>query len=151
MKCMQVFLTALIFALCLFGGKSAALATEVWKERGPANRGQIYIEAEGTAIAPTNAEGPQRKALARRGAVVDLHRNLLKAVFPGNDSMINDRASRETHGFIWGVELLDGRWDGKIYTVTGRVRAGCVSFMSVTSGRAPVKSSCPVRIERDLE
>ena len=126
MKYMQVFLAALIFFLSFFGGKPAALAAEAWKEPGLAKRGQIYMEATGTAIAPTNAKGPQTKALARQGAFVDLYRNLLKAMgsrsMPGHDFAANGGAG--LHGFIRGVELLDGRWDGKSYTGTGRVRAG---------------------------
>jgi hypothetical protein len=45
MKHMQVFLTASIFALCLFGGKPAV----------PADWGWTYIEATGMAAAPPNA------------------------------------------------------------------------------------------------
>jgi hypothetical protein len=126
MKRMQAFLTASIFALCLFGGlgeKLGASAAEARKERGPADWGQAYIEATGTAAGPPNAGGPQGKALARRGAVVDLYRNLLIKAASGGDLMPGGGSRREAYGFLQGVELLDGRWDGKFYTVTGRVRA----------------------------
>jgi hypothetical protein len=52
MKRMQAFLTASIFALCLFGGRVAVSAD--W--------GQAYIEATGTAAAPANA-GALRDAI----------------------------------------------------------------------------------------
>jgi hypothetical protein len=121
----------LAVSICIFFGLDgtllAASAAETHKERGPVDWGQTYIEATGTALAPVNAKGPQGKALARRGAVIDLQRNLLKAL----SVQIGSRAAPDrdfsadgpARGFIRGVEILGGRWDGKSYTVTGRVRA----------------------------
>jgi hypothetical protein len=134
---MQTFLAASIFALCLFGGRAAVSAD--WE--------QAYIEATGTAAAPANAEGPQGKALARRGAVVDLYRNLLIKAASGVDLTPGGGARREAHGLLQGVEILDGRWDGKFYTVTGRVRAAWLR--AVYEGRIRQIAAERVYPERD--
>ena len=39
-----------------------------------------------------------------------------------NDFMAEDLVRSEVHGLIRNVELLDGKWDGESYTVTGRIR-----------------------------
>jgi hypothetical protein len=100
------------------------------KEHGLIDWSQNYIEATGMAVAPKGTDGAQAKALARRGAIVDLQRNLLE--FMGgvqvdsrttmNDFMAEDRVRSEVHGIIRNIELLDGTWDGESYTVSGRVR-----------------------------
>ncbi|MDR1049111.1 MAG: hypothetical protein LBL51_05095, partial [Synergistaceae bacterium] len=100
------------------------------KERALVNWGQAYIEATGIGVAPVNAKGPQGKALARRGAIVDLQRNLLETVVGVqidsrttlDNFMADDLVRQEVHGLIQGVELLDGQWDGESYTMTGRIR-----------------------------
>jgi hypothetical protein len=74
--------------------------------------------------------GAQGKSLARRGAIVDLQRNLLEflagvqvdARTTMNDFMAEDRVRTEVHGLIRNIELLDGEWDGESYTVSGRVK-----------------------------
>ncbi|MDR1742062.1 MAG: hypothetical protein LBR38_09535 [Synergistaceae bacterium] len=68
-----------------------------------------YVEASGMGRAPSgHSQEAQRKAMARRGAVVDLQRNLMAKVGGG--------------GFIKNVEVLDEAWDGEVYRVRGRVR-----------------------------
>ncbi len=88
-----------------------------------------YIEATGVAVAPTGSKGAQAKALARRGAIVDLQRNLLEFLVgvqvdsrtTMNDFMADDRVRSEVHGCIKNVELLEGKWDGESYTIEGRI------------------------------
>jgi hypothetical protein len=60
-------------------------------------------------------QGAQAKAAARRGAVVDLQRNL--AVF-----LTGGGAFSEAGGVVRSVEVLQGTWDGTFYKVSGRVR-----------------------------
>ena len=82
------------------------------------------------AVAPKGTTGAQAKALARRGATVDLQRNLLEflngvqvdARTTMNDFMAEDRVRTEVHGLIRNVEILEGEWDGESYTVSGRIR-----------------------------
>ncbi len=90
-----------------------------------------YIEATGQAVAPTDKENtPQGKLLARRGAVVDLQRNLLEFVkgvrvdakTSMQDFMVNDYVSTQVQGTIKRVEITDATWDGEIYSVTGRIK-----------------------------
>jgi hypothetical protein len=108
----------------------AASSSGVQKETALVDWGQNYIEATGMAVAPDGSKGAQGKALARRGAIVDLQRNLLESVggvqidsrTTMNDFMAEDRVRSEVHGLIRNVELLDGKWDGESYTVTGRIR-----------------------------
>ena len=97
-------------------------------ERGvpaPAADGGPYIEATGMGIAPHNAAGAQAKALARRGAILDMQRNLLASmsgVHTDRGFMAESRMRSEVNGIIRGVQLLDDKWDGKVYTITGRIR-----------------------------
>ena len=103
----MLFAALILFcALC-----AAAEASE--KKAEPVNGGQTYIEAVGRGAAPAGATGIHAKVLARRGAIVDLQRNLLRQAGEAQDA--------EVHGFIQVVELLGGRWDGEWYTVTGRI------------------------------
>ena len=123
----KIFAAAVFFCafLALFGHSEAAE-----KELGLVDWGQRYVEATGMAVAPNNTKGAQARALARRGAIVDLQRNLLESIggvqidsrTTMNDFMAEDRVRSEVHGLIQGVELLDGKWDGEAYTVTGRIR-----------------------------
>jgi hypothetical protein len=100
------------------------------KENGLIDWSKNYIEATGMAVAPTGTAGAQAKALARRGAIVDLQRNLLEflvgvqvdARTTMNDFMATDRVRSEINGMIKNVELLEGAWDGESYTVSGRVK-----------------------------
>ena len=73
------------------------------------------IEAYGKAHTPAgkNFTPAQAKALARRGAVLDLQRNLL---------IRSRRASSEyVSGFITGIVMTGEKWDGTLYTVTGYI------------------------------
>jgi hypothetical protein len=100
------------------------------KENGLIDWSKNYIEATGMAVAPKETTGAQAKALARRGAIVDLQRNLLEflvgvqvdARTTMNDFMATDRVRSEINGMIKNVDLLDGTWDGESYTVSGRVK-----------------------------
>ncbi|MDR1873861.1 MAG: hypothetical protein LBQ90_02445 [Synergistaceae bacterium] len=133
-----ILLVLLIFALCGMAWTIEARAAEseepgsvvTQRDRNLLDWTQNYIESTGMAVAPTGMKGAQAKALARRGAIVDLQRNLLE--FMGgvqidarttmDDFMASDRVRQEMHGIIKNVELLEGTWDGESYTVSGRVR-----------------------------
>ena len=105
-------------------------AVVVKKENGLMNWTENYIEATGMAVAPTGKKGAQGKALARRGATLDLQRNLLEflkgvqidARTTMNDFMAEDRVRSEISGIIKNVEVMRGEWDGEAYTVTGRIK-----------------------------
>lgn len=133
-----VFLLFLI--LVVFSTSSSALSAEtesssdgpvvLQKDRGLIDWSKNYIEATGMAVAPSNMKGAQAKAMARRGAIVDLQRNLLEFLAgvqvdsrtTMHDFMAEDRVRSEVHGMIRNVELLEGTWDGEAYTVAGRVK-----------------------------
>ena len=105
-------------------------AVIVKKENGLMNWTENYIEATGMAVAPTGMKGAQGKALARRGATLDLQRNLLEflkgvqvdARTTMNDFMAEDRVRSELSGVIKNVEIMNGEWDGEAYTITGRIK-----------------------------
>ena len=102
------------------------------KEKGLVDWTQSYVEATGMAVAPNGMKGAQAKALARRGAMVDLQRNLLEFIVGVqvdartvmDDFMANDTVRTEMHGIIKNVETLEGTWDGEAYTVKGRIHMG---------------------------
>ena len=102
------------------------------KEKGLVDWTNNYIEATGMAVAPTGTNGAQAKALARRGAMLDLQRNLLEflvgvqvdAETRMENFMAEDRVRSEVHGIIRNVETISGEWDGEAYTVKGRIRLG---------------------------
>ncbi|MDR1472912.1 MAG: hypothetical protein LBS75_10365 [Synergistaceae bacterium] len=111
-------------------GEAQSSSVVVEREHGLIDWSRNYIEASGMAVAPEGSGSAQGKALARRGAIVDLQRNLLEflggvqvdARTTMDNFMAEDRVRTEVHGIIRNIELLDGTWDGESYTVTGRVR-----------------------------
>ena len=77
-----------------------------------AAHGEIF-EASGRGRVPAFSETlSQGKILARRGAIVDLQRNLLLK------ASMNYSAS----GIIRGIIITSETWDGNIYTVTGYIK-----------------------------
>ena len=133
MKRSKILALSAVFLIC--GLAAAAFAAEpgsvvVQKEKGLIDWSQGYIEAIGAEAAPKGTSGAQARALARRGAIVDLQRNLLEFVCgvqvdartTMDDFMANDRVRTEVSGMIKNVELLEGQWDGEAYTVTGRIK-----------------------------
>jgi hypothetical protein len=80
----------------------------------PAGWGQEYVEASGTGIAPRGMPVAQARAMARRAAILDLRRRLAARLGGGPD------------GYIRGVEIFGGAWDGTSYSVSGRVREEAV-------------------------
>ncbi len=116
-----------------------------------------YVEATGQAVPPPGMENsPQGKLLARRGAVVDLQRNLLEAVQGVKvdsktimtDFMASDLVRTEVQGLIKGVEVQEGSWDGAVYTVKGRVklekvRAAVLPALPKQPGKKAVPSLQP--------
>jgi len=147
MKRNKVIILSAVFLLCWV---PAAFSAELLfdpgsvvtqKDKGLIDWSQNYIEATGMAVAPTNSQGAQGKLLARRGAIVDLQRNLLEflngvqidARTTMDDFMAEDRVRSEVHGMIRNVELLKGEWDGEAYTVTGRVKLAQVRTIVATS------------------
>ncbi len=111
-------------------GEDGPGAVIVRKENGLIDWTENYIEAKGMAVAPTGTKGAQSKALARRGAILDLQRNLLEFIKGVQidskttmiDFMAEDRVKSEVSGMIKNVEVMDGTWDGESYTVSGRIR-----------------------------
>ena len=105
-------------------------AVVIQKDRNLLDWTQNYIESTGMAVAPTGTKGAQAKALARRGAIVDLQRNLLEFMGGVNidarttmdDFMASDRVRSEVHGIVKNIELLEGTWDGESYTIAGRIK-----------------------------
>ena len=71
------------------------------------------LEAYGKAHAPAGKTYAQAKALARRGAVLDLQRNLLIKA--------RHSSSEYVSGFIKGIVMTGETWDGTFYTVTGYI------------------------------
>ena len=134
MKRVSLLFRALLFlsAFCVLSvfGEFCVFAEADEKDIDFVYWGQNYIEGTGMAVAPTNARGAQAKVLARRGAIVDLQRNLLESIggvqvdsrTTMNDFMAEDRVRTEVNGLIQGIQLMDGKWDGEAYTVTGRIR-----------------------------
>ncbi len=138
MKRFSFLITAILISMLCLSSAMAAEETEsggegsvvVQKDRGLIDWSKNYIETTGMAVAPANMKGGQAKAMARRGAVVDLQRNLLEFLAgvqvdsrtTMSDFMAEDRVRSEVHGMIQNVELLEGIWDEESYTVTGRIR-----------------------------
>ena len=124
---------ALIFASVGIAAETASeesSAVVIQTERGLIDWSRNYIESKGTAVAPTDSSGAQARALARRGAIVDMQRNLLEflvgvhvdARTVMDDFMASDGVRSEVHGMIRNIELLEGQWDGEAYTMTGRLK-----------------------------
>jgi hypothetical protein len=129
------FLTCFATAPTLLSGAASAAGAEVnaiffSNEKGRLDWGQNYIEATGIGVVPKDKSGAQGKALARRGAIVDLQRNLLEfvvgvrvdATTTMEDFMANDEVRTRVSGMIKNVQVGEGRWDGESYTVSGRVQ-----------------------------
>lgn len=123
---------AFAIALALFVATSAGAQQSVVQQGQSAvlNWTGDYIEAIGQAVPPTGKEGTgQGKLLARRGAVVDLQRNLLEFIkgvqitseTTMENFMANDRVMTSLTGFIKNVAITDSDWDGEIYTLSGRI------------------------------
>ena len=129
----RIWLLTAALAWALWGAAFPSLAAEepeavvTRREKGLVDWTQNYVEATGTAVAPKGMTGAQAKAMARRGAMLDLQRNLLEflnGVQIDAYSVIgdSDTVRSELHGVIKNVEAIDGTWDGEAYTIRGRVR-----------------------------
>ncbi len=90
-----------------------------------------YMEGTGMAAIPTQyKDTAQGVALARRGAILDLQRNLLEAMKGVNinsetkmeDFMATDSVRSAVEGTIKGVEVYEGKQNGDMYIVKGRIR-----------------------------
>jgi hypothetical protein len=132
MKIGKIIVLLSVFLICSMAAAFAAEPDSVvtQKEKGLIDWSQNYIEATGMAVAPKGTSGAQARALARRGAMVDLQRNLLEflvgvqvdARTVMDDFMAEDRVRTEVNGTIKNVEVLKGEWDGEAYTMTGRIK-----------------------------
>ena len=74
----------------------------------------IVLTASGVGTAPQGVKPSQARAMARRGAILDLQKNLLRQYRKVRKGSIR--------GIMKHVEITDGEWDGKTYTVKGRLR-----------------------------
>ncbi len=115
---------------------TATLPSQVGKvveetAHGSINWTDDYIEASGSAVPPATAVNKaQGKLLAKRGAILDLQRNMLEAIkgvridsetLMENFMVKSDVVRSEVHGWIKGIEIVREKWDGEIYTVWGRI------------------------------
>lgn len=110
-----------------------AVAESVIEEtaHGSINWTEDYVEASGSAVPPTTAVNKaQGKLLAKRGAILDLQRNLLETIkgvridsqtLMENFMVKSDIVRSEVEGWVKGVEIVREKWDGEIYTVWGRI------------------------------
>ncbi|MBQ7578328.1 MAG: hypothetical protein IJT21_08695 [Synergistaceae bacterium] len=111
------------------------------REKGLVDWTNNYVEATGMAVAPTGTRGAQAKALARRGAMLDLQRNLLEflvgvqidAETRMENFMAEDRVRSELHGIIRNVEAISGEWDGESYVLKGRIKLGQIRHIIAPS------------------
>lgn len=121
---------------------------------GTINWTEDYVEASGSAVPPTTAVNKaQGKLLARRGAILDLQRNLLETIkgvridsqtLMENFMVQSDVVRSEVEGWIKGVEIVREKWDGEIYTVWGRIYLKKVrKLVADTMGIKPKKVSPP--------
>ncbi len=110
------------------------------------------IIALGQAVAPDQALSPgSAKLLARRGAVVDLQRNLLEYIRGVRvdarttmaNYMVHDEVRTFVEGEIRGVEIWKSSWDGDVYSVWGGFslqtlrRAGASRIAGLASRKVP--------------
>lgn len=115
-----------------------------------------YIEAEGQAVVPARKKNtPAGKLLARRGAMVDLQRNMLETLegvqVDGRTVMkdfeASDRVRTEVHGIVRGIEVTGVKMAGDVCIIHGRVPIVNVRKVAATakhgskkpSGKAPAK------------
>ncbi len=145
-----------IFAvvLCVALG-TAAMAQESVIQQGQnaiLNWTGDYIEAVGQAVPPSGKENTaQGKLLAKRGAVVDLQRNLLefiKGVQITSETnmenfMADDKVRTSVTGFIKNVEIVASDWDGEVYTVSGRIYLKDIRQATLPAIREQVKKEKP--------
>lgn len=137
------------------------LATAAFAQQSVVQQGQNavlnwtgdYIEAVGQAVPPTGKEGTgQGKLLAKRGAVVDLQRNLLefiKGVQITSETvmenfMADDKVMTSITGFIKNVVVTDSDWDGEIYTVSGRIYLKDIRQATLPVIQQQIKKENPV-------
>ncbi|MBQ7733490.1 MAG: hypothetical protein IJT58_05680 [Synergistaceae bacterium] len=119
------------------------------QEKGLIDWTNNYVEAQGMAVAPPGTRGAQAKAMARRGAMLDLQRNLLEflsGVQVDSETrmenfMAEDRVKSEVHGVIRNVEAVNGEWDGEVYTIKGRIKLADVR--KVIANKFPEASEAP--------
>ncbi len=126
-RSLSILFVIIVFFVLLTVGQAAA--AEAQKDKALLDPTSNYIYATGMAVAPEGKTGAQAKALARRGAIVDLQRLMLEYLVgvqidsrtTVNDFMADDRVRSEIHGCIRNIELLDGKWDGESYEIEGRL------------------------------
>ena len=161
MKVSRIIVLSAVFLLCgLVAAFAGALEANpesvvIQKEKGLIDWSQNFIEASGMAVGPKGTSGAQARALARRGAIVDLQRNLLEFVngvqvdarTVMDDFMAEDRVRTEVNGIIKNVEVLKGEWDGEAYTVTGRIRLA--QIRTIVAPNIPVDKTAAVAAAED--
>ncbi|MBQ9595155.1 MAG: hypothetical protein IJR35_04780 [Synergistaceae bacterium] len=143
-----IFAFFVIIAVCpVFADDDAPVLTQ--QEKGLIDWTNNYVEAQGMAVAPPGTHGAQAKAMARRGAMLDLQRNLLEflsGVQVDSETrmenfMAEDRVKSEVHGVIRNVEATSGEWDGEVYTIKGRIKLADVR--KVIAHKFPEASETP--------
>ncbi len=90
-----------------------------------------FVEISGQCAMPQGKSGAKGRLLARRGAMTDMQRKFveyLKGALVDSTTNVadfeagSDRVNSEMHGHLQNVAVSAENWDGKIYTVTGRMQ-----------------------------
>ncbi len=96
----------------------------------PTDTDDGYVSGRGQGTPPTRSVGTQQgKLMAKRAAMVDLRRNLLERIAGLRvearknlgDLMKSGAMRVSIEGVIAEVEVTDGAYDGRVYTLEGRV------------------------------
>ena len=139
---------ATIIEMLINAQKNNDVITTTTTDRGQSkmNWSDNYIEAMGTApLEQVNATNDaQARSLARRGAIVDLQRNLLETVkgvqidakTTLENYMTSDSVTSVVNGTIKGVEVFEEYDDGKLYIVKGRIYLNDIRTETVNSLKA---------------
>ena len=102
-------------------------------DKGTASWQNGVIEATGEGVVPSAHRGTARgRLLAKRGAMLDLQRNVLELVrgahVEASTTMksfeADDSARSRTDGFIKGIEVTAASFDGETFTLVGRLCLG---------------------------
>ncbi|MBD3181395.1 hypothetical protein GF312_03825 [Candidatus Poribacteria bacterium] len=115
-----------------------------------------YIEAEGMAVAPSNAESEaQGKLLAREGAILNARQRLLEEIqgvqIDGVTTMINLMANTTIRGYISGIVknahvVSDSEnWEDGVYSVKVRIPKTSVASVAYSNYQSKF-SMTPVSI-----
>ena len=114
-----IILCCLVLHASFFYAENITRTTVIVNEATP---DRACIRATGTGFPPSSAtDQRQARLLARRAAIVDGYRNLIRSI-DGMEPLIGrGTVIRTTHGFVKGAKVLDTRYlkDGKVEADVG--------------------------------